>query len=90
MTKLELLKLCSEFINDYTKENSEKVASIVLDGIKDSDGPGEISMKIAVNASVHMAQVSAMTVLSLLIDCGAIDLSKLDAAEFLGPSGPIS
>lgn len=90
MTRRDLLKWCCDFLDDYSKANSENLANAILNGIKDSDSPNTTAMKMAINSSLYASQVSAMTVISLLIDLGVIDPSELDVLELPQSLNPLS
>ena len=83
MTRVDLLKWCCDFLDDYSKAKAD-------DGIKDSDDPNTVAMKMAVNSSLYTSQISAMTVISLLIDIGVIEPSELDVLEPPQPLKPLS
>ena len=90
MTRVDLFKWCCDFLDDYSKAKADELASAIMNGIKDSDDPNTVAMKMAVNSSLYTSQISAMTVISLLIDIGVIEPSELDVLEPPQPLKPLS
>ena len=76
MTRVDLLKWCCDFLDDYSKAKADELASAIMNGIKDSDDPNTVAMKMAV--------------ISLLIDIGVIEPSELDVLEPPQPLKPLS